>query len=142
MVQTLTAGLTVEGHQLVPIEMGRLPGQRHQNIWGVSRGGKFSSLMLSVSLSFSRKVQTFDDAHPNGASWEEEMEVGVMELVEVERVESLLGCDQDVLVPGFRVDPGRRPVNAQRAAVEYFGEAGAHVHLGRRRQAVARHLVR
>ncbi len=73
---------------------------------------------------------TFDDRHPDGAPREEQMEEGVVKLIEVERVEALLGADEDVLVARLGMDPRRRAVDAERAPVEDLGEARAHVHLG------------
>ncbi len=41
-----------------------------------------------------------------------------MELVEVERVDALLGAHQNVLVVRLGVDPRRRAVDVQRTSVE------------------------
>ena len=43
-----------------------------------------------------------------------------MELVEVERVDALLGANEDVLVVRLRVDPRGRAVDPQRATVEHL----------------------
>ena len=43
-----------------------------------------------------------------------------MELVEVERVDALLGAHQDVLVVRLGVDPRRGAVDPQRATVEHL----------------------
>lgn len=45
-----------------------------------------------------------------------------MDLVQVERVDALLGPDQDVLVVGLGVDPGRRAVNLQGTPVEHLSK--------------------
>ena len=45
-----------------------------------------------------------------------------MQLVEVERVDALLGAHQDVLVVSLRVDPRGGAVDAERAAVENLEE--------------------
>ena len=75
---------------------------------------------------------TFNDVHPQSASWEEEGNISVMKLVKVERVETLFGCDENVLITRLRMNPGSSTVDAQRTTVEDFGETGAHVHFGRR----------
>ena len=63
-----------------------------------------------------------------------------MELVQVERVDALLGPHEDVLVPGLRVDPAGRAVDLQRTPVEHLGEAGTHVDLRSGRQSIGGRL--
>lgn len=65
-----------------------------------------------------------------------------MQLIEIEGVQALFGGDENVLIACLRVDPRRGAVDAERAAVEHFRETGAHVHLGRRRQSIARQFRR
>jgi len=59
-----------------------------------------------------------------------------VQFVHVEVVDALLGANQQMLVPRLRMDPRGGAVHPQGAAVEDLGEAGAHVHLGGRRQSV------
>ena len=63
-----------------------------------------------------------DDEHPDGPPGVEEVHGVLVELVEVERVDALLGAHQDMLVVRLRVDPRRRAVDPQRAAVEHLGK--------------------
>ena len=61
-----------------------------------------------------------DDEHPDGPPGVEEVHGVLVELVEVERVDALLGAHQDVLVVRLGVDPRRGAVDPQRATVEHL----------------------
>ena len=68
-----------------------------------------------------------DDEHPDCPPGVEEVHGVLVELVEVERVDALLGAHQDVLVVRLRVDPRRRAVDPQRATVEHLEKENKRV---------------
>jgi hypothetical protein len=46
--------------------------------------------------------------------------IRIVQLIEVKRVETLFGGDENVLVTRFWVNPSGRSVNAERASIEDF----------------------
>lgn len=102
--------LGVESEQVVPIQLWALARQTHEDV--------------------------LDDVQPGGASRMDLVDGRVVQFVHVQLENAFFGADQEVLVARLRMDPGGGAVDAQRAAVEDLGEAGAHQDLGRGRQAV------
>lgn len=58
---------------------------------------------------------TFHDDHPDGSAREEEVDISVMQLVEVQRVETLFSCDQNVLVTCLRMNPRGLPKRSEQS---------------------------
>ena len=73
------------------------------------------ALICSTTI---HKVTRLDDEHPDRPPGVEQVHGVLVELVQVERVDALLGAHQDVLVVRLRVDPRRSAVDPQGATVE------------------------
>ena len=70
-----------------------------------------------------------DDKHPDSSPGVEQVHHVLVQLIEVEGVDPLLRSNQNVLVPGVRMNPARGAVDLQWTPIKHFAEAGSHVHL-------------
>lgn len=87
-------------------------------------------------FSRERHQNVLDHVQPGRPPGVELLDGRVVQFVHVQVEDALVGTDQQMLIPGLRMDPRRRTVDVQRTVVEDLGKAGTHVNFWRRWQPV------